>query len=69
MSERKLLSFKEAGSLIDPDHPPHRATMKSWPGFPKSWKPSGKVNGKEWIVRAESDEWLRKQTGRKAGAA
>jgi hypothetical protein len=68
MPERKLISYKEAAAVIDPDHPPHRVTMKSWPGFPKPVKPSGAKNGKAWLVRAEFDEWLRKQTQRKGGA-
>jgi hypothetical protein len=61
----KLISFEAAAREIDPIKPPHPRTLKRWPDFPKGVKPSGKVNGKEWIVRADFDAWMRKQTQRR----
>jgi hypothetical protein len=62
----KLISYEAAARAIDADNPPHRKTLKRWPDFPKSVKPSGKINGKEWLVAAEFHDWLRKQTQRRA---
>jgi hypothetical protein len=64
MSSSKLISFEAAARAIDPENPPHRRTLKRWPGFPRSVKPSGRVNGREWLVAAEFHEWLCKQTQR-----
>jgi hypothetical protein len=61
----KLISYEAAGREIDPDNPPHRKTMKRWPDFPKSVKPSGVKNGREWLIAAEFHEWLRLQTQRR----
>jgi hypothetical protein len=64
MSGSKLISFEAAAREIDPDDPPHPKSMKRWPGFPKSVKPSGKPNGREWLVRSEFNTWLTKQAQR-----
>jgi hypothetical protein len=61
----KFISYEAAARELDPDNPPHARTMKRWPGFPKSVKPSGKPNGREWLVEAEFRAWLSKQTQRR----
>jgi hypothetical protein len=60
----KLISLEAAAREIDPDRPPHPRTLKRWPDFPKTVKPSGARNGREWLVAAEFHDWLRKQTQR-----
>jgi hypothetical protein len=60
----KLVSFEAAAREIDPDLPPSKKSLKRWPGFPKAVKPSGKTNGREWLVRSEFDAWLTKQARR-----
>jgi len=61
----KLISFAAAARQIDPDNPPHPKTMKRWPGFPKAVKPSGRPNGREWLVESEFNAWLGRQTKRR----
>jgi hypothetical protein len=61
----KLISYTAAARELDPDNPPHPKTMKRWPGFPKSVKPSGKTNGREWLIESEFHAWLAKQTQRR----
>jgi hypothetical protein len=39
--------------------------MKRWPGFPMTVKPSGKANGREWLIEVEFDAWLAKQIQRR----
>jgi hypothetical protein len=62
----KFISYEAAGREIDPDNPPHKKSMKRWPGFPKAVKPSGKPNGREWLIEAEFRAWLAKQVQRRA---
>jgi hypothetical protein len=62
----KLISYDAAARLIDPDKPPHKRTLKRWPGFPQSVKPSGCPNGREFLVAAEVDAWITKQAKRRA---
>jgi hypothetical protein len=61
----KLISTKAAARKIDPENPPHIKTLKRWPGVPKTIKPSGKINGREWFVESEFDAWLAAQTKRR----
>jgi hypothetical protein len=61
----KLISYEAAAREIDPDKPPHRKSLKRWPGFPKSVKPSGKPNGREWLIASEFHAWLAKQLQQK----
>jgi hypothetical protein len=61
----KLISYEAAAREIDPDNPPHKKSLKRWPDFPKSVKPSGKVNGREWLIAAEFRAWLAKQLQQK----
>jgi hypothetical protein len=61
----KLISYEAAAREIDPEHPPHPRTLKRWPGFPKAVKPSGKLNGREWLIASEFHAWLAKQLQRK----
>jgi hypothetical protein len=62
----KFISYEAAGRKIDPDNPPHKKSLKRWPGFPKSVKPSGRINGREWLIESEFDAWLAAQTKRRA---
>ena len=57
----KFISYEAAAREIDPDKPPHKKSLKRWPGFPKAVKPSGKINGREWLIAAEFHAWLAKQ--------
>jgi hypothetical protein len=68
MDTTKLISLEAACRRIDADRPPHPRTLKRWPGFPATVKPSGKPNGREWLVEAEFDAWL-KQLQRNRGAS
>jgi hypothetical protein len=61
----KFISYDAAGREIDPEDPPHKKSMKRWPGFPKAVKPSGKANGREWLIASEFHAWLSKQTQRR----
>jgi hypothetical protein len=63
----KFISYGAAAREIDPDNPPHKKSLKRWPGFPKAIKPSGAPNGREWLVTSEFHAWLRKQTQRRNG--
>jgi hypothetical protein len=65
MATTKLISIETARRRIDPDNPPHPRTMKRWPGFPMTVKPSGKANGREWLIEVEFDAWLAKQIQRR----
>jgi len=60
----KFISYEAAAREIDPDEPPSKKSLKRWPNFPKSVKPSGKTNGREWLVASEFQAWLSKQTKR-----
>lgn len=62
----KFVSYEAAAREIDPDNPPHKKSMKRWPGFPKAVKPSRKVNGREWLIRSEFNAWLAAQVKRGA---
>ena len=59
----KFISYEAAGREIDPDEPPQQK-IHEWPGFPKAVKPSGKPNGREWLIRSEFNAWLAKQAQR-----
>jgi hypothetical protein len=64
----KFISYEAAAREIDPDNPPHKKSMKRWPGFPKAVKPSGKPNGREWLIRSEFNAWQAEQVKRRGAS-
>jgi hypothetical protein len=61
----KFISYDTGGREVDPANPRHKKSMKRWPDFPKAVKPSGKINGREWLIRSEFNAWLAKQAPRR----
>jgi hypothetical protein len=64
----KFISYEAAAREIDPDRPPHKRSLKRWATFPKAVKPSGKANGREWLIRSEFNAWLAAQAKRQSAS-